>query len=356
MKRGIALAGLAALLFGVTAPLLKRASEGVGTFFAGSLVYLGAALNAALMAGLRASADKAMAVPRGSRARIALVALLGAVIAPAFLVAGLRRTDGATASLLLALEAPFTIALARLFLREYVGSKVAAAALLITGGAAILVGRSFASTSTLLGVALVAAAALAWALDNLGSRPLADHDPLHVVAAKGFLGAAMSGIVAIVTGDAPPALSHALALLLLGAFGYGVSLQLYLRAQHIVGAARTASMFATAPFFGVAVAFAAGAPWPGATLPVAAIMVAIGVGLHLIERHQHPHRHEALDHEHMHIHDDGHHDHVHEPMPLGSHSHRHTHAAVTHAHEHSEDLHHRHDHARGGEKKTDPSP
>ena len=118
LKRGILLAGLAALLFGVTAPLLKHASESVGTFFAGSLLYLGAALAASLMAALRSSRDSAPSVPRGSRARIAVVALLGAVVAPALLVAGLRRTDGATASLLLALEAPFTIALARLSLRD----------------------------------------------------------------------------------------------------------------------------------------------------------------------------------------------------------------------------------------------
>ena len=356
MKRGIVLAGLAALLFGVTAPLLKTASEGVGTFFAGSLVYLGAALAATLLAAMRGGGDNASAAPRGPRARIALVALLGAVIAPALLVAGLRHTDGATASLLLALEAPFTIALARVLLREYVGSTATAAALLITSGAVVLVSRAFASTSTSLGVALVAAAALAWAFDNLGSRPLADLDPLHVVAAKGFLGAAMSGIVAIVAGDAPPSLSHALALLLLGAFGYGVSLQLYLRAQHIVGAARTASMFATAPFFGVAVAFLAGAPWLGPVFPLAAVLVAAGVALHLFERHEHPHHHGALDHVHMHAHDDGHHDHAHDPMPPGPHSHGHSHAAVTHAHEHSEDLHHRHDHATSSEKKADPSP
>ncbi len=347
LKRGIALAGLAALLFGVTAPLLKRASEGVGTFFAGSLVYLGAALAAGLIAALRSSGENTPSVPRGSRARIAAVALLGAVVAPALLVAGLRRTDGATASLLLALEAPFTIVLARALLREFVGSRVTAAAVLITVGAAVLVGTSFTSAPTLLGVALIAAAALAWALDNLVSRALADLDPLHVVAAKGFLGAAMSSIVAIAAGDAPPPIAKALALLLLGAFGYGVSLRLYLRAQHIVGAARTASMFATAPFFGVAVAFVAGAPSPrlGPAFPLAAALVAAGVVLHLSERHEHPHHHDAVDHEHTHDHDDGHHDHVHDPMPRGPHSHRHTHAAMSHAHEHSEDLHHRHEHA-----------
>jgi drug/metabolite transporter (DMT)-like permease len=155
LKRGIVFAGLAAVLFGVTAPLLKRASDGVGTFFAGSLVYLGAALAAGLMAALRSSRESAPSVPRGSRARIAVVALLGAVVAPALLVAGLRRTDGATASLLLALEAPFTLVLARLLLGERIGARVAAAALLISMGGAALVGAALVGGAGVGGVGAV---------------------------------------------------------------------------------------------------------------------------------------------------------------------------------------------------------
>jgi drug/metabolite transporter (DMT)-like permease len=341
LHRGLALAGLAAALFGATAPLLKRASAGVGTFFAGALVYLGAALAAAVIVALRPGPGARPAAPREARARLVLVALLGAVVAPALLVAGLRRTDGATASLLLALEAPFTIALARLLLGEHVGARVAAAAALVTAGAAVLVGGA---PSGLGGAGLVAAASLAWALDNLLSRALAELDPLLVVVGKGLVGAALSVGVALAAGDAAPTASAAGALLLLGALGYGVSLRLYLGAQRLVGAARTASIFATAPFFGVAASLVAGAAAPGWALAVAAALVGAGVALHLTEHHAHAHHHEAVEHEHLHSHDDGHHDHVHDPMPAGPHSHRHAHGAVTHAHEHSEDLHHRHGH------------
>jgi len=343
LKRGLALAGLAALLFGMTAPLLKLASQDVGTFFAGGLVYLGAAIAAALLAAARASRERPT-IPRAARPRLMLVALLGAVVAPALLVAGLRQVDGATASLLLALEAPFTIVLARLLLREFVGVRVGLAAAAITAGVAVLVGTSGGSAMTLLGVLLVAGASLAWAGDNLLSRSLADLDPLQVVALKGTLGALLSGVVAVVTGDALPAPRNAGALLLLGAFGYGVSLQLYLRAQRLVGAARTASLFATSPFVGVGVAFLLGSSHLSPAFPLAALLIAAGVVLHLSERHEHAHRHEPLEHEHMHRHDDGHHDHVHDPMPVGPHSHPHAHRGVEHRHPHSEDIHHRHIH------------
>ena len=362
------LAALAALLFGMTAPLLKKASAGVGPLLAGALLYMGAAAGAGLMAlgrqrrrGARAglAADEASAIVDGAGARPAaitsqmlgrfvLVAIVGAAAAPALLVAGLARTDGATASLLLALEAPFTLALAWIFLHEFIGGRVLAAALLILGGGAALVAASFGSSLAISGTALVAAAALAWAFDNLFSRPLADRDPLTVVVYKGLLGALASGVAGALAGESRPPAVNALPLLLIGAIGYGLSLQLYLRAQRLVGAARTASVFAVAPFAGVVVALLftdmRGAAWPGAQLPVAAVLVGAGLWLHLTERHEHFHHHDALEHDHLHEHADGHHAHHHEPMPAGAHSHRHLHDAVTHGHDHSEDLHHRHRH------------
>jgi drug/metabolite transporter (DMT)-like permease len=274
--------------------------------------------------------------------RVVAVALLGAVVAPALLIAGLARTDAAAGSLLLALEAPFTLALARLFFRERLGRRVVAAAVLIVAGAALLGGLPGAGDA--LGGALIAAATLAWALDNLVSRALADRDPLATVALKGAIGAALSAAVGALAGERLPSAPALAALLGAGALGYGLSLQLYLRAQALMGAARTASVFATAPFVGALVALASGAPWPGPPLAIAAALMGGGVWLHLSERHGHRHTHEAIEHEHTHTHDDGHHEHAHHPMPAGPHSHPHRHDPITHDHEHGEDLHHRHGH------------
>jgi hypothetical protein len=123
-----------------------------------------------------------------------------------------------------------------------------------------------------------------------------------------------------------------------------LSLQLYLRAQRIVGAARTASVFAAAPFVGVAVAMLVGTPWPGTVVALSAGLMAVGIWLHATERHEHAHAHAPLDHDHAHLHDDGHHGHRHDPMPLGPHAHPHHHDPVSHHHEHSEDVHHHHGH------------
>ena len=342
MGKGIGLAALAALLFGATTPLVKSAGAGTGPLVVGSLLYLGAGLESwlATLAGRQRAA-----LPRDAAPRLVLVALVGGACAPALLVAGLARTDAATASLLLTLEAPFTLLLARLFLREHLGGRVLLAAALIFAAGALLAAPRGAPAGA-LGAALVAAATLAWATDNLLSRALADHAPVAVVAWKGLLGGTAAAVTALLLGERAPRPEAAATLVLLGAAGYGVSLQLYLRAQSLVGAARTASVFAAGPFVGAALALAAGAPWPGPSFVAASALMLAGVWLHVSERHAHVHTHEAIEHEHMHTHDDRHHDHAHAPgaTPRGPHSHVHRHDALTHAHEHGEDVHHRHRH------------
>jgi ABC-type nickel/cobalt efflux system permease component RcnA len=164
-----------------------------------------------------------------------------------------------------------------------------------------------------------------------------------VVGAKGALGAAAALLVAFFADPRRPSPGAALALLVIGAVGYGTSLQLYLRAQRLIGAARTASVFAMAPLAGAVIALLLGAAAPTWPLAVASALVIIGVWLHASEHHGHRHHHEALEHEHVHHHDDGHHEHAHGDA-AGPHSHPHRHEALEHEHEHADDLHHLHPH------------
>jgi drug/metabolite transporter (DMT)-like permease len=347
IQRGVTLAALAAVLFGLTVPLLKRASAGLGALTSASLLYLGAALGAAVALALRGRAAGVLTLARRVPGRIAAVAVLGAIVAPALLVLGLARTDAATGSLLLTLELPFTLLLARAFTRERFGRRALEAAALMLTGSVLLAGRLPAGAGGLAGAALVAAASLAWALDNVLSRPLAELDPLAVVALKGGLGGGLSAALALVSSsERAPAPGAALAVLAVGAVGYGLSLRLYLGAQALIGAGRTTSVFGAAPFVGALAALLFGAAWPGWTFVAAAALLLAGVALHATERHRHPHTHEAVVHEHLHEHDDAHHAHSHDPpfAGPGPHCHVHRHEGVTHDHEHSDDLHHRHPH------------
>jgi drug/metabolite transporter (DMT)-like permease len=166
-----------------------------------------------------------------------------------------------------------------------------------------------------------------------------------VVAAKGTLGATLTGSLALLVRHEPlPSAARSLVLLACGATGYGLSLRLYLLAQRRIGAARTGSIFAVAPFVGAALAWLIGAGSAGPITAVSAGMFAIGVFLHLTERHGHRHLHEAIEHDHAHRHDDLHHEHVHDSPVLGEHTHVHRHEALEHNHEHAPDIHHDHTH------------
>jgi drug/metabolite transporter (DMT)-like permease len=342
IRRGVGLAAAAALSFGATVPLLKLASAGVGVFTCGGLLYLGAATAAFIAIVVRRRPGAAAPWRASQLARLLGLATLGAVCAPALLVLGIKRTDAVTTSLLLTLEAPFTMLLARLLFHEHLGRRALGAAGLILAGAGLAAAPWGAGSAVGFGALFVAAAMLAWAVDNAVSRTFADRDPLSVVVWKGMLGGTLSTSVAALLGEGRPSGASVAAIAAIGAVGYGLSLVFYLRAQALIGAARTASVFAAAPFVGSAVALALGAPWPGVAVAFAAALMLAGVWLHASERHDHRHHHHPVRHEHVHAHDDGHHTHTHDPMPSGPHSHPHEHDEVTHEHEHGEDLHHRH--------------
>ena len=340
--RGGLLALAAAALFGISTPLVQRLGTGLGAFSTAALLYAGAAVLGAL---LRQPAEREARVQRGDTGRLMAMAVFGAVIGPVALVWGLQRTSGTSASLMLTLEALFTAVLAWRLYHESMDRRVGAAMLLLLAGGACLVldqGRTGATSG--LGLLAVAVATAAWGVDNTLSRALAERDPSQVVLAKSVMGASVSGLVAVVVGEARPDWMAALGLLLVGAAGYGLSLRLYLLAQRAFGAARTGSVFAFAPFIGAVVAVAAGDRSWGSLMVIGSGLMLGGVVLHLAESHDHEHAHEALEHEHAHRHDDGHHAHLHDPMPVDAHSHAHRHDPVRHRHAHVPDAHHAHTH------------
>ena len=339
-RRGSLLAFAAAVLFGMTTPLLERAGRGSGAIPTAAFLYAGAALATIVGRGAR---GREAPVRFRHVPRLLSIGAIGGLVAPACLAWGLRSIDAAQASLLLNFEAVFTVLLGWLWFHEHLGRRVGTALAMMILGGALLVQHA---SSTGLGWAAVAVlgATFAWSVDNALTRPLADLDPSEVVRWKGLIGATLGFGLAFALRQPFPGQGSALALLLIGATGYGLSLRLYIRAQREIGAGRTASIFAVAPFVGAAVAAAIHDRAGGPFLIAPSILFGIGVYLHMTETHGHLHAHEPIEHEHAHRHDDGHHHHVHDPPFTGEHSHRHRHEAETHEHPHALDAHHQHRH------------
>jgi drug/metabolite transporter (DMT)-like permease len=342
--RGGLLALLSAGLFGLSTPLVQLFGQGLGPFTTAALLYVGAALVAIV---LRQPPEREARVQRTDLTRLLAMAGFGAVLGPVALAWGLQRTSGSSASLMLTLEALFTVVLAWKFYGETMDRRVGAAMLLLmAGGVTLVLEQGLAGNTQLLGLFAVLVATAAWGVDNSLSRGVADRDPGQVVLVKASLGAIATATLAAVAGEPIPGALAAGALLVVGASGYGLSLRLYLLAQREFGAGRTGSVFAFAPFIGALGALALGDRSSTWMMAIGGVFMMFGVILHLSESHghAHDHDHDAMEHEHAHAHNDDHHLHTHATTPLGKHSHWHRHEPNQHTHPHVPDAHHLHPH------------
>jgi len=336
------------VLFGLSAPLAKVLLADAKPLVLSGLLYLGAGVGLLLLPiALPRLRSRRSETPL-RRADIGLLVAIiaaGGVVGPLLLLTGLSRISGLVGSLVLNLEAPFTVLLAVLVFGEHLGFREAAAATVILLGVLLLSSVGQGGESGLLGVASIAAACLSWAVDNNLTQRLSLRDPVAVARTKSLGAGAVSLMLALVLGERLPIAAHVGPALLLGFASYGVSLVLAVEAMRLLGAAREAALFAVAPFAGALAAVPILGDHLGARELVAMLALAIGVVVLLREEHGHVHTHAVLEHEHGHIHDE-HHEHAHSASdPSGEpHAHPHRHDPVTHHHAHSSDLHHRHRH------------
>jgi hypothetical protein len=186
---------------------------------------------------------------------------------------------------------------------------------------------------------------LAWGLDNNLTRKVSLADPLQIVELKGLVAGPFNLLLGLAIGASFPDVSAVALAGVVGFFGYGVSLALFVVALRHLGAARTGAYFSTAPFLGSAVAVAMLGEPVTVQLAIAGAFMAMGVWLHLTEHHEHEHVHEPMAHAHPHVHDE-HHQHAHSALdpPSEPHTHVHEHGRMRHAHPHVPDMHHVHRH------------
>jgi len=143
----------------------------------------------------------------------------------------------------------FTMVIAVLVAREHMAGRGLAAAALTLAGALVLSEGSLQG-ATLQGTLLIAAATLAWGIDNNLSQHLSLRDPLQIATLKTIGASLPMLLLAWLLGHPFPPIGTTTALLLIGAFGYGISIWLDLLALRAIGAAREAVVFSTAPFVG----------------------------------------------------------------------------------------------------------
>jgi drug/metabolite transporter (DMT)-like permease len=339
----IAAALASAVLFGASTPLAKLLLGELPPLLVAGLLYLGSGLGLAAWVAVRG--PKEIAVPQADWPWLAGAIAAGGVAGPALLMYGLARTDAGTASLLLNLEAVLTAAIAWLVFQENAGRRVVAGMAAIVAGGIVLSWGQVPRAGTFLGPLLIAAACLAWAIDNNLTRRISGGDAATLACLKGLAAGAANLGLAFAAGASLPAIKAIAAASAVGLAGYGVSLVLFIVALRHLGTARTGAYFSVAPFFGAGLAILLLGEEPTGAFWLAAGLMALGVWLHATEQHLHSHVHEPMEHTHEHVHD-AHHRHEHDGQweRREPHAHPHRHARLVHSHPHYPDLHHRHRH------------
>jgi drug/metabolite transporter (DMT)-like permease len=343
-RRGAVYGLLAAALFGLSAPVAKRLLGEMTPQILAGLLYLGSGLG---LSGWRAVSPASPEAPMTRRDLpvLAGVVFSGGVVGPLLMLVGLNRVTAVTGSLLLNLEGPLTMGIAVLVFREHLGRYGVVAAACVLVGAALLRFQPGAVGADTWGMAAIAGACLAWAIDNNLTQQLSLRDPFAIVRVKALAAGSFNLALGLMLGGTLPAGGVVVGALLLGLLSYGASVVLDAYALRLVGAAREAAYFATAPFVGALAATVILNEQLRAVDLVAMLLMALGVAALLRERHSHLHVHEEMVHDHLHVHDE-HHRHSHDPSapPGQPHSHEHRHVHMVHDHPHVPDAHHRHRH------------
>ena len=280
--RFVAAAFLAACLYALSTPCSKVLLGNVAPNMMAALLYLGAGAGMAVLTGARAVARRATSeeipLERADAPYVVVMVLLD-IAAPILLMAGLAHAAPENIALLNNFEIVATAVIAFAAFRERVAPRTWAGIAVITASCALLSLEGAGALSFSSGSLLVLGACLCWGVENNCTSRLSEKDPAQVVVVKGFGSGAGALAVALLAGDALPALPDAAAALLLGFVAYGLSIFFYVYAQRGLGAARTSAYYAVNPFIGAALSLALFQTVPGPMFLIALALMALGAWL-----------------------------------------------------------------------------
>lgn len=250
----ILMAVLAAALYAISTPVSKMMLQSVAPTVVAAFLYLGAGIGMGAMMLVRNSRHRVTEerLHRRDVPYAAAMVLLD-IIAPILMMYGLKTCSAANTSLLNNFEIVATALIALLFFSEAVGRRLWIAIALVTVASILLslddgsIGEALTFSS---GSLLVLGATVCWGLENNCTRQIADRDPMQIVTIKGFGSGLGALAIAFAIGEHLPQRQHLAIILLLGYVAYGLSIYFYTYAQRTIGAAKTSTYYALAPFIG----------------------------------------------------------------------------------------------------------
>lgn len=246
------LAFLAALLYGLSAPLSKLLLNHISPTFLAGLLYLGAGSGMFIITFISQinKQTKEENLEKSDLPYVIGMVVLD-ILAPILLMFSLTQTTAETVSLLNNFEIVVTSFIAFTLFKEKISKKLWLAISIITIASIVLSVENLESLKFSSGAFLAIGATISWGLENNFTRKLSIKNPLHIVVIKGFGAGFGSIVIAFFVHESIPGLNFMFYALILGFFAFGLSIYFYISAQRHLGAARTSSYYAVAPFMGV---------------------------------------------------------------------------------------------------------
>lgn len=247
---------LSAGLYAINIPLSKLLLNYIEPTMMASYLYLGAGLGIGvvfLITRKKANASGEKITKKDMPNVIGMIIL--DIIAPILLMFGLLDSASSSASLLNNFEIVCTALIALLIFKETVSKRMWTAISLITISSFFLSFDDIAAFKFSWGAILVLLATLCWGLENNCTRNLSNKNTYHIVFLKGIFSGLGSLIVAMCLREDFAGLPYFALALLLGFVAYGLSIFFYIKAQGIIGAAKTSAYYAISPFIGTFLSF-----------------------------------------------------------------------------------------------------
>ena len=252
-KMATCFAILAALLYAINIPMSKLLLNYVDATMMASFLYLGAGIGLFIYGVVLKKINKNKKVDKLTKKElpytIAMVVL--DIIAPILLMFGITMTNSANVSLLNNFEIVATSLIALFIFREVISKRLWFAIVLVVIATIIL---SFEGTSAFVfnkGSLLVLGACICWGFENNCTKMISNKSSVEIVTIKGIFSGLGSLIVALLIGETIPSIMFIFLVLLLGFVSYGLSINLYIKAQSVIGAAKTSAYYSVSPFCGV---------------------------------------------------------------------------------------------------------
>ena len=327
--KAIMFAFLAAVFYAINVPISKVLLQHVGPTTMAALLYLGAGIGIGIMSLFnKKDREKAESLTKAELPYIVGMIVLD-IAAPIFLMLGISYGSSANASLLGNFEIVATTVIALILFKEAVTKRLWLAIGLITLSSILL---SFEGTDSFhfsYGSLLVIMATVCWGLENNCTRELSSKSTYQIVMLKGLCSGLGALVISLIKKESFPGIGYIAIALALGFVAYGLSIFMYVRAQNVLGAAKTSAYYAVNPLIGALLAFVFLSESLSWMYVIALIVMVFGSALVVVDTFIRQH-----DHEHQHTFTHSHGGSTHTHTVRHSHVHKHYLTEEKHRHRH----------------------